>query len=195
LEFLVEMSERRLNRRLLVLGEQVDTTRTAWNSAFDFVSVDEFGPVGWGRMREGVVEEVYGPSPQVLLSPWFADHHCLSLAPPSPDSLVGLQFASRDDTFEIGIEGTFWFSHPSWILQRITFHFTGLSDLADATYEGGEIELRIEEAGIWYVDSWRIRVPVGRTRTGGLFGGGSQELAGYVETHGRVLERTRASQR
>lgn len=193
-EFVIEVGERRLNRRLLELGAGVDTTRTTWSAAFDFVPVEQLGGAGWGRLVDGVIDEVYGPSPQILLSPWFADHHCLSLAP-SADSLVGLAFASREGTFEIGIEGTFWFAQPSWLLRRIAFQFTGLPDLTDAVYEGGEIELRAEAAGFWYVDSWRILVPTWRARAGGLLGGGGQELTGYVETAGRVLERRRAPQR
>jgi len=191
-EFLVEVSERRLNRRLLALGERVDTVRTAWNSAFQFVPVDELAEVGWGRVEDGVVWEVYGPSPQVLLSPWFAEHHCLGVAPIGTDSIVGLEFSSRDDALQIGIEGTFWFAPQSWHLQRISFGFTGLPREGEATHEGGEIELRMEDGGGWYVESWRIRVPTERTRGGGLFGGGGQ-FAGYVETAGRVLEHVRSS--
>lgn len=191
-EFIVEVSERRLNRRLLALAERVDTVRTTWNSAFQFVPVDELEDAGWGRVEGGVVWEVYGPSPQVLLSPWFAEHHCLAITSPVADSIVGLGFSSREGDFQVGIEGTFWFERASWHLERITFHFSGLSSDADATDEGGAIELRTEGDGSWYVSSWQIRVPTERTRGGGLFGGGGQ-FSGYVETAGRVLERSRVS--
>jgi len=190
-EFLVEVSERRVNRRLLVLGERVDTVRTSWNRAFDFVPVEELAEVGWGRVQDGAVWEVYGPSPQVLLSPWFAEHHCLAVSSSTTDSIVGLDFSSREGDFQVGIVGTFWFERDSWELRRITFQFTGLLNGAAATQEGGEIELRTDDEGSWYVEQWRIRMPTERTRGGGLFGGGGRDflLSGYVETAGRVLER------
>jgi hypothetical protein len=190
LEFTLEVSQRTMNRRFLVLVEQVDTLRTARNSAFGFVPVDELGDAGWGRIESDAVE-VYGPSPQILLSPWFTDHHCLGLAPPSADSLVGLAFSSKEGVFQVGIAGTFWFNR-SWLLERISFRFTGLPALDELTEQAGEIVLAAGRSGSWYVHSWQIRVPSWRARQGGLFGGrGEPEIMGYVETGGRVIALTR----
>jgi hypothetical protein len=186
------VSQRRLNARDLILHEEIDTLLTDWNSAFAFVPVADLGDAGWGRLDGPALAEVFGPSPEILLSPWFTDNHCLGVAPPSPDSLVGLAFTSKEGAFDVGIEGAFWFETPSWLLRRISFRFSGPLGLENATEQGGEIVLTVGSEGSWYVHSWRILVPTWVARPGGLFGGGrAPQVTGFMESGGRVIALSR----
>jgi len=191
-EFVIEVRERVLTPFSAVVEEKVDTLNNRTNNAFDFVPIDQLGDVGWGRLEAGEIDGLYGPSPQILLSSWFTAHHCLSLASPSADSLVGLGFASIEGDFRIGIEGTFWLTNRSWLPRRVSFRFTGASEPGTTSIGEGEIELRAGDWGSWYVDSWHIRMPLRRVRRRGLFGGGRRVLVGYYERAGRLLEWVRS---
>jgi hypothetical protein len=190
IEFTIEVSERLFDLGLYVVDEVVDTLSTSTSSAFEFLEIDEASGVGWGEVEDEGISALYGPSPEILLSTWFTDHHCFGLVPPSADSLVGLEFGSIEDALRIGMEGTFWLSSRSWALRRIDFAFQG-PDLDPRLTEGGWVELRTGDWGSWYVDSWSIRVPVHQLRRRGLFGPGRPALVGFLETAGRVLELTR----
>jgi hypothetical protein len=197
-EFLLELTESRLDRDLDVETSRSDTLVVAGDHGFDFVAIEELERDGWGRMEGEVMARFFGPSPETLLSTWFGANHCLSLGEErDEDSNIGLAFESIEDSLAIGMEGTFWIDPADWHLRRITFRYTGSSDLERARHQGGDIELAVDPGAGWYVREWRLRRPIlERGPLEVLPGGGRVRtvarrsvVVGYEERRGRVLRR------
>ena len=194
--FIVELSERELERGLEVRSERVDTIVTVADHGVDFAPMEELRLSGWGRVEGEVMTRFYGPSPEALLSSWFGSNHCLSLVRNGEaGEEFGLAFESIDDVMTIGIEGVFWIDPEDWHLRRIEFRFTGDRELERAREQGGVVELAVDDEVGWYVREWRLRSPIlAPGRLDWLGRGGSvvtatrrYRVTGYQEKQGRVI--------
>jgi hypothetical protein len=162
---------------------------------FEFVPSGQLEVSGWARSENSIVDRFYGPSPEVLLSPWFGRTHCFSLALSNRAAdRVGLGFESIADSLDVGMSGVFWLDSSSWRLLEIEFRFTGLRELEQAKHQGGVIVLDSDDNGGWYVTEWHMRRPIlrrGRLAwTSGVRGRTATRqytTVGYVERAGRVL--------
>ncbi len=194
--YLIELLEKDLAADLFVESARADTLMVTGIHGFEFVPVEELGRSGWGRLEAGDVVEFYGPSPEVLLSPWFGENHCLSLQSAGEGRLVGLAFESIRNSLAVGMEGVFWLDPVTWRLGRIDFRYTGVPELRNAREQGGSVFLQVGPAGTWYVSAWEIRRPIlTRARLGWRNRVGNFRVAtrqyridGYFERSGRVLQ-------
>lgn len=192
--YVVEVVERELSRDLEVREEIADTSSVIGGHVFGFVPEEELRESGWGSVEDGEVTRYFGPSPELLLSPWFGSTHCFGQAE-DPGGRIGLRFESIPDSLEIGMRGVFWLDPDSWRLSEIEFSYTGSRDLERARHQGGSIQLDMGEGGGWFVSQWYVRRPImrrgplvwspsgARSRTAAR----SYTVAGYVERAGRVL--------
>lgn len=192
--YVVEVAERELDRDLRVKEERADTSAVVGGHVFGFVPEDELRLSGWGRVEDGVVTRYFGPSPELLLSPWFGSTHCFGQTEDQAGRR-GLTFESIPDSLEIGMRGVFWLEAESWRLTELEFSYVGSRELEQAKHQGGSILLEVLESGGWVVSQWHIRRPIvrrgplvwspsgSRSRTATR----SYTVTGYVERAGRVL--------
>jgi hypothetical protein len=124
-------------------------------------SATEFARSGYVTSSEGRTT-YFGPDPQVLLDPRFADTHCLSLRSDERrhPGEVGVAFApviGRDSVPDIA--GVLWLTRRPLTLRAIEFEYRGVDPIIRDARAGGRLELETLENGVPIIRTWHIRSP------------------------------------
>jgi hypothetical protein len=140
-----------------------DGTDTDGATIFGSRSGEELSREGyWYEDRNGAVN-FFGPDASALLSEAFVRDHCFRIAADadSGNGLIALTFepvpARTREYTPAEIAGVVWFDAATSELRQIEFDWTRLR--ADTSLVGGDVRFAHDSSGVWYVSSWRLRMP------------------------------------
>lgn len=111
------------------------------------------------------------PDIETLLSPYFADTHCLRIARTfEPESLLAIEFLPARNFGHAEVRGRLWIDKRSRELRSLDFHYVNLA--AADSLAGGSVDFARLPTGAWVMTDWSIRAPLLRLTT-------EQYLTGY----------------
>ncbi len=163
LQFRLRTRLQELAPRGLSVVEETHSTRTVWSAnSVRSLPPEDLVRDGYVRARADGEIDYFAPDAEVLLSDEFLDTHCLHLspAPRSEAHLVGLSFEPVPDRDTTDVAGTLWLDGSSGRLDRLEFHYTGLSIEVGDEFAQGEVHFEELSDGHWIVSDWFIRAPV-----------------------------------
>ena len=145
--------------RVLAIEERRSSGARPWAS-LDPEDLRRSGYVREERADRGML--FVAPDLDVLLSPYFADAHCLRLSaarPPAP-GLIGLDFAPAARARHSEIGGTVWLDGATRALREVVYYYTDLPFEPGDSTAGGRVEFLRLPSGEWIIPRWRIQTPV-----------------------------------
>lgn len=128
--------------------------------------------------RDGGGIDFVAPDLAVLLSPYFADTHCLRLADRAPAGMIGLDFAPVGRQRHVEIRGTLWLDAHSHELRTLDFRYDNFAYRGVDSLAGGQAHFARLATGAWVMTDWVTRMPIPPRATSGVPNGLSNGVAG-----------------
>lgn len=148
-------------RRSLDILEESSSQRLVVGDERPFSSLppDEIEADGYVSM-DGDEVWIYGPSAEVLLSPYFLRMHCFTLSrDASRPGWITLEFEPVDGRDVPELRGLLWIDETSAQLQALEFEYVNLPRrLVRGDYTGSMQFRRLDEGGL-IVNNWWLRSP------------------------------------
>ncbi|MEP6779664.1 MAG: carboxypeptidase regulatory-like domain-containing protein [Gemmatimonadaceae bacterium] len=156
--------DRRLDARGGRVREQLANVRTDYvREPWKAVSADSLRHQGYVWSDSSGASSTYNaPGLKSLLSPFFLEDHCISLAVARDTGELGIAFEPTPARRKLSeIRGTLWLARATAALQRMEFTFTNTpgSAIANARAGGTMNFARLADGSI-VVTAWDIRMPV-----------------------------------
>jgi hypothetical protein len=157
-QFAIERAQRTRDPNTFeVIRNRVAHGTAVAESPFRTLPASEIAENGYAKVIQGQTI-IYGPTPEILLSPEFQDTHCFSLK--QKKDRIGLVFKPLPDRRVTDIEGVLWVDAKSAELERLEFKFKHIPrDLVIGQYSGFAEFERIR-GGAWMIGKWRMSTPV-----------------------------------
>src|SRR5690606_9992396 len=118
-------------------------------------------------LARGFLEErddgayLIGPSSAVVLSSWFVDTHCLTVAPPDERAgLLGVRFTPNAARRVPEIAGTVWVDATTRDLRFIEYDYVSLPRHLPAGVYRGSVTFRRLDDGALFITQWMISSPI-----------------------------------
>lgn len=121
--------------------------------------------------RDSTGIDFVAPDIDVLLSPYFADTHCLRVNDRAPNGsgLIGLDFDPVGRQKHVEIRGTLWLDRQSRELRSLAFRYDNFAFRGVDSLAGGEARFARLATGAWVMTDWVTRMPIpARTPRGGM---------------------------
>ncbi len=199
-------SERPAASRLRQTVQQFDARERPVGEPFVSEGVEHtlrpFASVDVGMLLEHGFREITGgdamiyhaPDAEVLTDDRFLAEHCIRLSPDSTShpEWLGVAFEpARARRGVVQVRGTVWLDRRSHELRSIEYGYRGLEPALARATPGGVVEYTHLPNGVWFVDTWSIRMPRVTAFTRRTLNAPELEyvvVSGVQVTSGQVLE-------
>ncbi|HEY9226108.1 MAG TPA: carboxypeptidase-like regulatory domain-containing protein [Gemmatimonadaceae bacterium] len=145
---------------------QIDSTAVTARSFVAVLSSEDFARGGFSRDTSGMRHYLV-PYADALLEDEFLSRHCFRVVDGGATrrNQVGVAFeTARRERRRVDVDGIVWVDTAARTLQRVEFHYVGVSIASEQARAGGEIWFRQMANGLLVIDRWHIRGAGARER-------------------------------